>query len=134
MPSAFTFDGLFGTFVTLRHYFKGLATTWVASSTSTLIDNVWRVEGTYFGTDTYEEYVLYPNFLVPSSNRYTPDHFVTDHYYVNLPSTTHLNPLPIDVAIKFKPGTRDMYLSVDSLNFPDWYYLDLPQITPKWPL
>jgi len=99
----------------------------------TLVGNTWRIKGTYTGIDTYEEYVLYPPYLLASSNRYTPDHIILDHYYVNLPSTAHINPLPINVQIKFKPGTRDMYLSLDSLGFPDIYYLALPQITPKWP-
>ena len=133
MPSSFTFSALGGQFNVLRHYFKGLATTWVAGSVVTQVDNVWRVEGTYFGTDTYEEYVLYNPFLVPSSNRYTPDHFILDHYYVNLPSTVHLNPLPIDVNVRVHPVTKDYYLSVDSLNFADWYYLDFLPYDRPWP-
>jgi len=133
MPSVFSFSGLGGQFNTLRHYFKGLASSWVHGSTSTLVDNVWRVRGTYFGTDTYQEYVLYAPFLVPSSNRYTPDHIVTDHYYVNLPSTTHLNPLPINVRVHVRPDTKDLYLSLDSLGFLDIYYLDLAPYTRKWP-
>ena len=133
MPSVFTFSGNGGHFNTLRHYFKGLVSSWVAGSVSTLTDNVWRVEGIYFGTDTYQEYVLYNPFLVPSSNRYTPDHFIVDHYYVNLPSSTHINPLPIDVAPHVHPITKELYLSVDSLNFPDLYYLDLLPYDKVWP-
>src|SRR4029450_11919205 len=133
MPSLFSFSGVGGHFAMMRHYFKGLATTWVTGSTVTLTDNVWRVEGVYFGTTTYEEYELYEPFLAPSSNRYTPDHFVLDHYYVNLPSTTHIDPLPIDVSVKVHPVTFDLYLSVDSLNFSDWYYLDLLPYARKWP-
>lgn len=133
MPAVYTFTGLGGQFCNIRHYFKGLATSWVSGSVQTLADNVWHIEGVYGGVTTYEEYVLYPPFVLPSSNRYTPDHFILDHYYVNLPSPTHINPLPINVQVVFKPGTRDMYLSVDSLNFPDIYYLDLAQISPVWP-
>ena len=133
MPSVFTFDELGGQFRVMRHYIKGLVTSWVNSSTSTLTDNVWRIEGTFLGTDTYEEYVLRDTFLPPSSNRYTPDHIVQDHYYVNLPSTAHLNPLPIDVKVHIRPSTKDVYLSLDSLNFPALYYLDLAPYALKWP-
>jgi hypothetical protein len=117
----------------LRHYFKGVVTSWVSGSTLTLTGDVLRVQGVYTGITTYQEYVFYHNFLAPSSNRYTPDHFILDHYYVNLPSPTHINPLPINIQIKRRPGTYDQYLSIDSLNFPDLYWLDLPQIAPKWP-
>jgi hypothetical protein len=133
VTSVFTFAQLGGQFCIWRHYFRGICASWVAGSDSSLIDNVWKVQGVFGGVTTYQEFILYPPFLEPSSNRYTPDHVVLDHYYVNLPSMAHINPLPIDVTIRFKPGTRNMYLSLDSLNFPDFYYLDLDPPTPVWP-
>jgi len=133
MTSVFTFAQLGGQFNVLRHYFKGIATTWVSGSTLSITDNVLRVRGMYTGVDTYEEYVLYTPILTPSSNRYTPDHMVLDHYYVNLPSTVHINPLPIDVSIRYNPFNMGYYISLDSLNFPDWYYWDWPPYSRVWP-
>jgi len=133
MPATFSFSGLGGKYVVLRHYFKGLVASWVNGATSSFDGHEWRLTGVYTGVTTYQSIFLLPNYVAVSTNRYTPDHMIEDYYYVNEPSPTHINPLPINVQVHIQPTTLDYYLSIDSLGFPDLYYLELPQPTPKWP-
>ena len=133
MPSVFSFTGLGGHFAVNRGYIAGVCSSWVSGSTAVLSGDVWRITGVYGGVTTYEEYVFYHNFLQQNTNTYTPDHFVIDHYYINEPSPTHINPLPINVKLKYHPITFKLYINIDSLGFPDLYYLDLPSPTPVWP-
>lgn len=132
MPSPFTFTGYGGKFAVLRSYIKGVCASWVSGSSSSLTGDIWRVEGIYTGIDTYQDILFYHPFLLASSNRYTPDRAILDYYYVNLPSPVHIPPLPINVGIKRKPGTSHLYLNLDSLGFPDFYYLDLPLLGSYW--
>lgn len=132
MTSVFTFGGYGGKFSVQRNYIAGVCASWVPGSVDTLSSNVWRVQGVFGGVTTYQEYVFYPNFLDCVASRYTPDRFILDHYYVNLPSTTHLNPLPIIIGITYHPITSKLYLDIDSLGFPDMYFLDLPPCPIEW--
>ena len=131
--AVFTFAGYGKDFAVIRNYVRGVAASWVAGSSSSLIGDKWRIQGVFGGINTYQDILFYHPFLAASSNRYTPGFVVLDYYYINLPSLTPINPLPIQVAVKHKPGTRDLYLNLDSLGFPDFYYLDLPQPPQVWP-
>jgi hypothetical protein len=133
MPSTFTFSGYGPHFAVLRSYVAGISATWVSGASSTLLGQTWRLQGIFGGVTTYQDVLLSAAFLAPSSNRYTPDHLVEDYYYVNLPSTTHINPLPINVRVIFSPGSLTPYLDLDSLGFPTRYFLDLTPPPPVWP-
>jgi hypothetical protein len=123
--------GMGGQFSLFRPYFKGVASSWVSGAVSTLAGTTWRLEGTYTGIDTYQEATLKPQFFAPNTNTYTPDWILSDYYYVNVPGPP-LTTLPLNIKFVFKPGTYDIYLSIDSLNFPDWYFLDLPPSPTVW--
>lgn len=123
--------GLGGRFSLFRPFFKGVCSTWVSGSTNTLSGYTWKLEGVYTGITTYQQVTFLPNFFNPNTNHYTIDHILTDYFYVNVPGGP-LPTLPLRPAWKFKPGTQDLYLSLDSLVFPDWYYLDLPPSPTVW--
>jgi hypothetical protein len=123
--------GLYDKMILFRPYFKGVACTWVAGSTASLTGSTWDIRGVYTGIVTHQIMTFKPNFFAPNTNRYTLDFILSDYYYVNEPGPP-LATLPIDAALIFKPGTIDLYLSLDSLNFPDWYYLDLPPSPAVW--
>jgi len=123
--------GLYTKMRLFRPYFKGIACTWVHGSTSSLVGTTWDIVGVYTGITTHQVMTFKPEFFTPNTNNYTLDWILSDYYYVNDPGPP-LATLPIDSALIFKPGTPDIYLSLDSLNFPDWYYLDLPYSPTAW--
>jgi hypothetical protein len=117
--------------VLFRPYIKGVACSWVSGSVSVLSGNTWTITGVYTGVTTYQLMTFKPEFFAPNTNRYTLDWVLEDYYYVNVPGGP-LATLPIDAALFVRPGTADIYLSLDSLNFPDWYYVDLPPSPTAW--
>jgi len=133
MPTPFSFSGYGGKFAINRGYINGVCASWVNGSTGSLIGNIWRIQGVFGGVTTYQDIEFLPNFLAANTNRYTPDHLVVDCYYVNLPSPTHIPPLPINVSLYTDPVTLKVYLNLDSLGFPQLYFLDLPAPPQRWP-
>lgn len=123
--------GLGGRYNLFRPYFKGVVSSWVAGSTSSFSGLSWKIEGNYTGIDTYQLVTFIPQFYAPSTNSYTIDHILTDYYYVNAGGAP-LATLPLNPQWVIRPGTVDMYLSLDSLGFPDLYWLDLPPAHTRW--
>jgi hypothetical protein len=123
--------GLGGHFFVHRPYIKGIACTWVHGATSVLSGYTWTITGVYTGITTYQLMTFKPEFFDWNSNKKTIDHLLTDYYYVNVPggplATLSLNP-----QLLYKPDTFDLYLSLDSLRFTDWYYLELPASPDGW--
>jgi len=117
--------------ILFRPYIKGIAVTWVPSSTIVPVDNGWDIVGIYTGITTHQRVTLKPEFYEPNTNRYTLDWVICDYWYKNDPAPP-FGTLPIDSALIIKPGTTEQYLSLDSLNFSDWYYLDLPPCPTSW--
>jgi hypothetical protein len=117
--------------ILFRPYIKGIAVTWVPGSTIVPVTDGWDVVGVYTGITTHQRVTLKHEFYVPSTNRYTLDWVICDYWYKNDPAAP-FGTLPIDSALIIKPGTVEQYLSLDSLNFPDWYYLDLPPCPTSW--
>lgn len=124
--------GIGGRYSLFRPYFKGICSSWVAGSITSLASFSWKIEGVYFGTPTYQLMSFKPTFFLPNTNSYTIDHILTDYYYVNAGGPP-LPTLAVNAQWVFKPGTIDIYLSLDSLGFPDIYYLDLPPAPRRWP-
>lgn len=124
--------GLGGRYLLFRPYIKGVVTSWVAGSTSTLSGTSWRVEGIYTGIDTYQQVTFKSEFLNANTNVYTIDWILTDYFYVNAGGPP-LATLSLKPRWRMRPGTVDFYLSLDSLDFPDLYFQDLPPSPAVWP-
>lgn len=123
--------GLGGRFTLHRPYLAGVVCSWVHGSVTTLVDTTWTIEGVYTGITTDQVMTFKPEFFNWNSNRYTIDWVLSDYYYVNHPGGP-LATLPLNPQIHFRPGSRRLYLSLDSLGFPDLYYLDLPPAPDGW--
>lgn len=123
--------GLYTEMRLFRPYLKGIAVSWVSGSTIVPLTYGWDVVGVYTGITTHQRVTLKHQFYAPNTNAYTLGWIIDDYWYQNDPGAP-FGTLYIDSALIFKPGTTDMYLSLDSLNFPDWYYLDLPPAPLHW--
>jgi hypothetical protein len=123
--------GLGGRYTLHRPYIAGIACSWVSGSVGVLSGYTWQITGVYFGTTTYQQMTFKPSFFDWNSNKKTVDFILTDYFYVNVPGGP-LATLPLHAQWVRRPATFGTYLSLDSLGFPDIFYLDLPPSPSGW--
>lgn len=116
-----------------RPYVYGFVSSWVANSEQFFDGETWRITGVYGGITTYQQVTFRSEFMSEYTNHLTFDHILSDYYYLNVPGAP-LPTLAVNLRIVRQPSSNHNYFSIDSLGFPDLYWLTLPPYPTAWGL